>query len=79
MEDDNIREFTYGNDKLVLNMCNMHPKESTRFLQMYQNAVRNDIDALEFVKVWNSYAQDIDQHVFWQVHEQQKKFVERGK
>lgn len=78
MENDDIREFAYGNDTLVLNMCNMHPKEQTRFLQMYNNAVRNDIDGLEFVKVWNEYAQDIDQHVFWKIHEQQKKFVERG-
>ena len=79
MENDDVREFACGNSKLILNMCNMHPKEQTRFLQMYQNAVRSGLDGLEFVKVWNDYAQDIDQHVFWRIEEPQKKFTERGK
>lgn len=80
MEDDIVvYKYEYGKDTLVFNVCCMGHREQSRFLQMYQNAVKNGVDAVEFVKAWNSYAEDMVDHVFWHVEEKQKKFVERGK
>lgn len=77
-ETNDVQEFNYGRQTIVFNLSVMHHKHQTRFLQNYQTAVKNGIDAVKFVKTWNKYAQDISEHVFWEVKEPQKKFTERG-
>lgn len=79
MDTDDIKEFKHGHRTLVFNLCVMSHKCQSRFLQTYQSAVKNGIDPIKFVKTWNHYAQDISEHVFWEVKEPQQKFVERGK
>ena len=79
MDNEDLREYQNGKQVLVFNLAVMAHKHQTRFLQMYQSAVRNGIDGVKFVKTWNRYAQDIDEYVFWHIKEPQKTFTERGK
>lgn len=78
MENDDMKQFQYGKRFVVFNLCTMSHKCQSRFLQMYQNATKNGIDAIKFVKTWNKYAQDISEHVFWKINDPQSKFTERG-
>ena len=79
MDTDDVKEYKEGRRTIVFNMCNMSHKCQSRFLQMYQNAVKNGINGVKFVKTWNHYAQDISEHIFWHIIKPQEKFTERGK
>jgi hypothetical protein len=76
---DDVKEYQNGNRTIVFNLCNLRHKDQTVFLQMYQNAVKNGIDGVRFVKAWNHYAKDITEHVFWDIKEPKKLFTKRGK
>jgi len=78
MEETTEYEFECdGRNKLIVNLCCMSHKQQTRFLQMIHTATKNGIEALRFINVWNDYAQDITEHVFWQIEEKQEKFIKR--
>lgn len=79
MED--AREYDDGKRIININLCNLNHKNQSKFLQMCQIAMKNGVNALEFVKIWNNYAQDITEHVFWSIKQRESKemFTERGK
>lgn len=79
MED--TKEYEDGNKTIIFNLCNLKYKEQTTFLRMYHNAAKNGIDGVQFVKIWNHYAKDITEHVFWNIKQKESKelFTERGK
>ena len=43
---------------------NLSPALQSKFLTYYQEAEKNHVSAIEFVKAWNSYAISIEEHVF---------------
>jgi hypothetical protein len=80
MEPEDIKEYKEGHRTIVFNLCNLRYKDQTKFIQMYQNAIRNGIDGVKFVKTWNHYAKDISEHVFWSIKpEPNATFTKRGK
>jgi len=74
-----VQEFKSGHRTIHFNLCNLSYKNQSRFLQMCNEAVKNGVSCIKFVKTWNSYAQDISEHVFWHIVKPQEKFTERGK
>lgn len=78
---DEAHEYQDGKRIIIFNLCNLNHRIQTKFLQMYQTAVKNGVDGVYFVKAWNNYAQDITEHVFWNVKQRESKelFTERGK
>lgn len=81
MENEDVKEYQDGQRIIIFNLCNLKCKDQTKFIQMYHNAAKNGVDGVQFVKTWNSYAQDITEHVFWNVKqkESQELFTVRGK
>jgi hypothetical protein len=79
--EEEVREYEDGQRTIIFNLCNLDHRHQTKFLQMYQKAVKSGVDGVQFVKMWNNYAQDITEHVFWNVkqRESQERFTERGK
>lgn len=79
MDTDDTKEYREGKRTIIFNLCNLPHRSQTRFMQMYQNAVKNGVSGITFVKTWNKYAEDISEHVFWKIKaDPQSKFTERG-
>jgi len=67
MDTDDIKEYKEGKKTIIINLCNLTHIKQSRFIQMYQNATKNGVDSITFVKTWNHYAKDISEHVFYKV------------
>lgn len=53
---------------VYLNLYNLSYRNQFKFIQMYQNARSNgEFNTIDFVKVWNKHAKNINEHVFYHV------------